>query len=230
MNATLGDVLTLTFDPAETRVDILEDAGVLRLTSPMGIVYEYKYTDASIDYSLLSSGGLATLTLSMEERIPDNRLNSANFKASIGQTSDYKGLPFYMQRLNEFARTFAMAINEGKNLLGQPLNGVIGHVDAYNSYDENISTLFFTYMREDASGVYKQAEYSDFDIYRMTANNFNVNSDLMYDPSLMATRKNSVENGGESENDAVYGFMKLYTDKTLFMQGNIIDFFLRHSG
>ena len=64
-----------------------------------------------------------------------------------GETTRFKGIPFYMNQLNHLVRTFARAINEGRNSdLGQ-MNDTIGHIHGFNGEDppRNLNTKFFTF-------------------------------------------------------------------------------------
>jgi flagellar hook-associated protein FlgK len=62
-----------------------------------------------------------------------------------GITSNFKGIPFYMNQLNELVRTFARAMNEGLNRDGLPIDGAIGHINGFDANGENRQALFFTY-------------------------------------------------------------------------------------
>ncbi|MDQ2085104.1 flagellar hook-associated protein FlgK [Herbivorax sp. ANBcel31] len=106
----------------------------------------------------------------------------------------YKGIPFYIKKLDEFVRTFAMSFNEGY-IDG---NDGMGHADGYGiSYDGNdpvTGTRFFTMTGEDrepvnsedfidgASGMNDiEARYEN-----LTAKNFSVSADIMEDLSTIA--------------------------------------------
>ncbi|MCL2576916.1 MAG: flagellar hook-associated protein FlgK [Defluviitaleaceae bacterium] len=75
-------------------------------------------------------------------------------------TTTFKGIPFYMNQLNELVRTFARAINEGRNrdgnmipptVIGRDANGTniystpVGHIFGFDANGENRSALFFTF-------------------------------------------------------------------------------------
>ncbi|MDR0272960.1 MAG: flagellar hook-associated protein FlgK [Clostridiales bacterium] len=62
-----------------------------------------------------------------------------------GTTTTFKGIPFYMNQLNHLVRTFARAMNEGKNLDGDPIAGTVGHIYGYNANGENTNAMFFTF-------------------------------------------------------------------------------------
>lgn len=79
-----------------------------------------------------------------------------------GESPYFKGVPFYQRKLNEFVRTFAMAINEG--YLDVNNNGIIesnedgiGHADGYkkNSIegDKSSGIRFFTMLDADEKNI-----------------------------------------------------------------------------
>ena len=71
--------------------------------------------------------------------------------AGNGNTTNFKGIPFYMNQLNELVRTFARAMNEGRNADGQLMPGVTGHIFGYDGNNQNRQRMFFTF--NNASGV-----------------------------------------------------------------------------
>lgn len=99
----------------------------------------------------------------------------------------YKGIPFYIKKLNEFVRTFAQSFNEG-NIGG--VDGA-GHVDGYGlSYggDPITGIRFFTMRGEDGNPV-DSAEF-DADLAasyeKITAKNFSLSLDILEDLNKIA--------------------------------------------
>ncbi|MCL2204238.1 MAG: flagellar hook-associated protein FlgK [Defluviitaleaceae bacterium] len=64
-----------------------------------------------------------------------------------GTTSNFKGIPFYMNQLNHLVRTFARAINEGLDAQLRHIPGTTGHVNGFDMNGDNRSALLFTYRR-----------------------------------------------------------------------------------
>jgi flagellar hook-associated protein FlgK len=62
-----------------------------------------------------------------------------------GVTTNFKGIPFYMNQLNHLIRTFARAMNEGRNTDGNQIAGAIGHIYGFDANGENRNAMFFTY-------------------------------------------------------------------------------------
>ena len=64
-----------------------------------------------------------------------------------GTTTNFKGIPFYMNQLNTLVRTFARAMNEGRNIQGDQIPGTVGHIFGYDGSNPpvNRGTMFFTF-------------------------------------------------------------------------------------
>lgn len=103
----------------------------------------------------------------------------SGYQGQVGNSVDYMGIPYYMSQLNEFARSYAKAIND-IHMQGQDLNG-------------QTAGLFFT--GTDLMGV-------EFDLdegngaatgtdtyYQITAKNFRVRNDLLKNPALLSTSR-----------------------------------------
>jgi len=60
-------------------------------------------------------------------------------------TSRFRGVPFYMNQLNDLVRTFARAINEGRNVSLDSINGAPGHVNGFDASGHPSQALMFTW-------------------------------------------------------------------------------------
>ncbi|MCL1863592.1 MAG: flagellar hook-associated protein FlgK [Defluviitaleaceae bacterium] len=70
----------------------------------------------------------------------------------VAPTTNFKGIPFYMNQLNHLIRTFARAINEGRNADGLEIPGSTGHIFGFDANGDNRNTLFFT-MEDPITGL-----------------------------------------------------------------------------
>jgi len=218
--AYAGGTLTVTMDPADTRVDLNPHGGILTVFDPAtGQTKEYAY--GSYTYNPATNEGTFTMLNSAD--IPATAFDTPKVITS-GQASTYKGIPYYMSRLNNLARTFAMAINEGKYMDGTAMKDVIGHVDGFNANGEDLDTLFFTY--KDVLG--NEAVLSNFNVFNITADNFYVNSELLRSPSLLAAAQ--AGNSGISDNNVILSFLKIRTDRGLFLEGTLTDYIIGMTG
>ncbi len=146
------------------------------------------------------------------------------------RTTGFKGIPHYIDRINELVRTFARAVNEGKDHNGNPMEDVVGHANGYD-LEGNTGRFFFTMY--DANGnaindVYdtnysaltaaeKDALYANMDW-----NNIAINTELSNNPKLIAT--SSVFGSGESDNLVSLGFSNILDDDNLFATGKMNDY------
>ena len=125
----------------------------------------------------------------------------------LNGSPDYRGIPFYQRKMNEFVRVFARTFNEGViDIDGDGiLDKVDGHVNGYrlNSAegDPEAGIRFFTMLDKNgkpvdsvtfasyAGGVIDDPdttgvnEYLDAMYSQITAKNFSVSSEIYEDPS-----------------------------------------------
>lgn len=147
-----------------------------------------------------------------------------------GDTTVYKGIPYYVEKLNEFVRTIARAFNEGTKLDGTKLDGVIGHRNGFD-LEGNKGGLFFTKTNDDGKtendikGQNGQDATPDEikDFYEsINVFNFAVSDELKKNPSRLATSDNP--NKEESNDKVIQGFIKLKDDVSLFAEGGAYQF------
>ena len=174
--------------------------------------WEYSYNADTDTYSY-------TFTLSPtgedgknDTRVTNDRLEK---EASIGVSLDYQGIPYYMNQMNEWLRTFAQKFNDI----------VTSGVDAQNRKGLKVFTADHTiddeqydfpdeyrYDHAIENGESITIKYTDDSYYRMTAKNANVTASLVTDPSMLAN-KYTVEDGVE-QNDLLKDLKKMVNDKT----------------
>lgn len=103
-----------------------------------------------------------------------------------------KGIPYYMEELDEWAQTFAVSFNEGLELDdGSTING---HADGYD-LEGNTGCAFFTNSGLDSEAFYLQAAEVDGVYENITALNISVNADLLENPDMMAVSSRLGEEG-----------------------------------
>ena len=61
-------------------------------------------------------------------------------------TSHFCGIPFYMNQLNLLVRTFATAMNEGRNIALERIDGTTGHIFGFDSNGNNTQTMLFDFV------------------------------------------------------------------------------------
>ena len=125
-----GTVILTISNPS--RID-LDSKGIITANG-----YKIEYSNLNYDY--------ATNTITLE--IDEGRWNEVKKPVTdveIGNAIEYKGIPYYLNRLNEFVRTFARAVNEGKDRMGQDIENMYGgHLNGINLEGEK-GYYFFAY-------------------------------------------------------------------------------------
>ena len=158
-----------------------------------------------------------TFTLSDSEKNPRGITNDrVGKKAEIGTDLSYQGIPYYMNQMNEWIRTFSQKFNDiltsGYSGSGDP--GV-------KMFTGNKATSSEQFLLDDAAKRYDKQEkknskvtvkVNDDSYYRLTAKNFDILDAMEQDPSLMANRKNASD--GVEPNDLLNDLKNLATDKS----------------
>jgi len=152
---------------------------------------------------------------------------------------NYKGIPYYQKKLNEFVRTFARAFNEGyidtdgdKEFDATDYDGT-GHSDGYGYNTTDDGVRFFTMKATDNLPV-SSDEFLDlaanpsptanqiYDRYELlTAKNFTVSEDIINDFNLIATSGTAGEAGNI---DALNSILDMRHNADMFSEGAPEDF------
>ncbi len=131
---------------------------------------------------------------------------------------DYKGIPYYIDKMNTLVQTIARAFNEGKYADGTDIKGLDGHINGYDSKGDK-GGLFFTYRTE--GGTFEDTENMDYG--NITAFNFSISDILAGDSSKLAA-SSSNSSAEASNNEIVLQFAALKDNDALFKQGNVFDY------
>jgi len=195
---------------------------------------EYEYVGFSV--TIDEESGKFVYTFELKDYVI---ADAENESSEIGRSIDYKGIPYYMDQMNKFIRTFSMAFNNihrsGVDLDGNPgmdlfsaVNKVNGRYytfgplrgsedEEYYDYDSFNSRTgsFYEEVPED------QPLYGSY--YFMTASNFSVNKEFFNNPRLLATASNVTD--GVENNDIVMKLLELKENRKMFEQGAPDEFF-----
>lgn len=158
-----------------------------------------------------------TFTLSDSEKNPWGITNDrVGKKAEIGTDLSYQGIPYYMNQMNEWIRTFSQKFNDILT------SGYSGNGDpGVKMFTGNKATSSEQFLLDDAAKRYDKQEkknskvtvkVNDDSYYRLTAKNFDILDAMEQDPSLMANRKNASD--GVEQNDLLNDLKNLATDKS----------------
>ncbi len=134
---------------------------------------------------------------------------------SIGESIDYKGIPYYMSQLNELVRNFASEFNS-IHKDGYDLNGNAG----VNFFAAAMPATGEDYNLDDNSDPSNPALGYQY----LTAANFSVSQAILKDTSKVVTSDSS--NTADTENSNIAKkLLELKDDKTMFKQGTPASFF-----
>ena len=158
-----------------------------------------------------------TFTLSDSEKNPRGITNDrVGKKAEIGTDLSYQGIPYYMNQMNEWIRTFSQKFNDILT------SGYSGNGDpGVKMFTGNKATSSEQFLLDDAAKRYDKQEkknskvtvkVNDDSYYRLTAKNFDILDAMEQDPSLMANRKTASD--GVEQNDLLNDLKNLATDKS----------------
>lgn len=127
-------------------------------------------------------------------------IRDGNNNTGPGEAVDYKGIPYFMSKLNEFVRTLAKEMNDI-------------HKQGTNAAGEN--GLAFFSAKDPVTG--QDIEFGD-DYEKMNALNFSVSSKLEADPNAIATAYRATD--GVEKTDLLKDMMNKLSDKGMFQQGS----------
>ena len=187
----------------------------------------FYYTDWEVNYN--ETDGSYNYTFTIDESANDANLTETrkNKEATIGQSVNYQGVPYYMQQMNEWARTFAQKFNEILTH-GFDLYGNKGNILFSANHETDQEQYLFTAgvlgtQQEDANGkpmvdvngkpmLYTKISVTDDSYYRLTAKNFDILNSLLDDPDLLATKVDGA--AGVDEYGNVENLIDMINDKT----------------
>lgn len=184
--------------------------------------YNISYDDQgnrkdSYTFVLSKAGGVGEKNI---DRLNNSCLGKQGY---IGPGLEYQGIPYYMNQMNIWVRTFSQHVNDLLN------KGVDGHGDPgnllftgnqstereqiifdqnkrYDTFDEEAFTKKYNqliaegYSQEDAvKGASLSVKDDDASYYKMTAGNFDILDAMIQDADLLATRVNKAD--GVEQND-----------------------------
>lgn len=211
-----NDTVTIRVDKA-----YLQDLNKCNLSDQGGIInlgdQEFYYD--SWEYTCTyDSDGKPTYTYTFT--LSDNTKNSSGVTndrvgktATIGNEISYQGVPYYMNQMNEWLRTFAQKFNDiltsGYNSNDDP--GVIMFTAKKATDDEQFDFPAGTRYDQGAAGGNVSVKVGDDSYYRMTAKNFSILSAMETDPSLLANKYQ--QGDGVEQNDLVKGLKDMVNDK-----------------
>ncbi len=181
----------ISADPA-TNTLVLNDINRFDLQIPGALNVngvEYKYNSYTYD----EASGEITFDL-----VDSPPVSLVGEKISMGKSNAFKGVPYYMQQLNTFIRTFASEFNA-----------------LQQSGNDNTGVPLFLYKGYDGT---MEFDINDMSTYtQMSIDNFIINPEMMDDVSLLSTKGSLAD--GEGANDIILAMINKRQDPTMFSKG-----------
>lgn len=153
--------------------------------------------------------------------------------AAVGKSINYKGIPYYLDQMNEFVRTYSKAFNDihrtGRDLNNNPgmdfftaSNKITGREYVFGPLAESDDAYYYDYdtFNSQTGEFYEEVPldrplYGSY--YFMTAENFTINNKFLVDANCFATATDILN--GVDNNDVVDALIALKSDKSMFRQG-----------
>ncbi len=189
---------------------------------------EYGYNGFQVTKDTITDKFVYTFTLNKAVAV-----DAVGETAKIGEDITFKGIPYYMNQLNEFVRTYAKAFNDihrtGVDSEGKAGSDVFNGSNKINGRNYTFGPLAdsedaeyydfgtFTSQTGDYSEVIPEDQPLYGSYYFVTAENFTVSKSFLRNPALLATSTDIVN--GIENNDIVDKLLALRNDKTYFEQG-----------
>lgn len=210
------DTITLTGTNINSvyKLNIPASDGLVKIG---GKEYEYKSFDVAIN-----AAGEYTYTFILKDTVNPAIINE---NGQIGEGVDYKGIPFYMAQINEFARTFSANFNQIHKEGRVPNSDNAAHgLDFFNAKNKVTGQDYvFTEDLAAAGGFSSLPGPGGVNsYYLMTAGNFTVSKSILNDPRTIATAlyNDNNEDVGIEQSANLDRLIDLKTDKTMFRQGD----------
>lgn len=195
--------ITVKFDDS-TRKDI-QNSGYIIIN---GTRVEY---DSFSD----DGGGEYTFTIKKGDNNTFDRIDMTNPTVQMGTDFSYRGIPYYIHRLDNFVREFAMSLNE---VYGQGVDK-----------DGNTGNFLFGFDGKSSTNIKNELglnptaeEITKFYQQNFRASNFGVSQDILDDVSSIRTSKDKDKLPGG--NDLLLDLMGLKHDRSMFKEGEPNDY------
>ena len=161
-----------------------------------------------------------TLTDDTGKRVPAtfNASKDMGKPASMGESIDCKGIPYYMTELNEFVRTLSTYMNDIFTT-GVDANGEEG-MDFFTAADIN-GKDYVLKNNPNKTGITS----SESNYYQLTALNWAINQDIARDQNkLVVSYKEDIEQGNKDAKDILDQMIYGMTDTNMYSQGTVAQF------
>ncbi|MBQ9136401.1 MAG: flagellar hook-associated protein FlgK [Lachnospiraceae bacterium] len=216
-----GNVVSHDTVTIEVSKDYLQDLNKCNLSDTGGIINlgnQLFYYDSWSYTCSYDAAGKATYSYTFV--LSDSTLNDRSLtndrvgkSASIGNSIDYQGVPYYMKQMNEWVRTFSQKfndiLNDGYDIYGNLGNDLFAGKMATSNEQYDFADQYRYDTQTDGTVT---VGVNDASYYKLTASNFSILSALVEDADLLATRKDVSD--GVEQYDVLTELQDMINDKT----------------
>jgi flagellar hook-associated protein 1 FlgK len=171
-------------------------------------MYGIRWADTGKEFSAGDSGALAAYLA---------------VRDGTGTNGDSKGILYYMDQLDTFARTFAKAFNEG--IYADGTQYYAGHAGGYG-LDGTTGVRFFTYgdtTSADIASLLAGGATTDEVYANLTAANISLTADVTEDTNKIAASSSATDADGNNEN--ANDLISICQDTRMFAIGSPVDYY-----
>lgn len=217
-SASYGDETITVTNTSVNKTEQLHiaETGIIQLGNR-----EYKYTGFQVTQD---EDGNYVYEFSLDDAV---RKDVDEVETMIGQSISYKGIAYYMQQLNEFARVYTKYFNDihksGRDLYNEQgldyfnsRNKVTGENYVFERSEEQIDDGIIISSKTGAFAPESEDKnYGSY--YFITAAGLCVTDEIYNDPSKFATASDIIN--GEAQNDIILKLIELKSNTHMFKQG-----------
>lgn len=218
VDSTTAGTITLTaLNITDINSLCMPEAGAITVNN-----YNLEYSSFTANTD--ENGNLTTITFTLNGGISTKVQEAiSNQKLAVGNTVNYKGIPYYQNQMSSFLRNFAQAFNTIHET-GQDLNGEAG--GAFFTVDDKVMDREGVYSDMDAQGEIISGSFSSASdtYYRLTALNVDISEAISRDASKLAATSDITK--GVDAYDKIVELLTLESDTVLY-RGNGADKFLQ---
>lgn len=182
---------------------------------------DYNYTNFTFETD--ANGKITSYTFELEDALSQQQSNKVDgMQASIGNSVDTMGVPYYMSQMNQFLRSFCSLFNDIM-LKGQDLDGnATDYYSFFTGADQVTGEEYALGKSDKNNGNTTDCGASSY--YKLTASNICVSSICVKDSSKLAAQYKTDTEDGVDKYKLVEDLAKLKSDTVLFRAGNASGF------
>lgn len=180
-----------------------------------------KYNYTSFSFETDEQGSITSYTFDLEKPISTTDEEKLRNKTlNVGESISFMGIPYYMNQMNIFLRSFCRTFNEiqqeGVDLNGDEMNSFFVADHAFNGTEYTMTEDVKDRVAGTDGGALTAASNT---YYQLTATNVTIADASLADPTVFATQYKSEYEQGVDTHDLVDALQKLQSKTELFRGG-----------